>query len=423
MANDNDKEKTQNVPKLKAKAKDDDKQLMTNVIGQQPIDLADGGTGQLTRNQIYVVTGFKGNTTYIFSAATADDAREAIDDILSKLKPALKPGVSLTCQISLPSVQDGFHKNAKRKRPTLDYDDEEDTAARRSARRAREALWQQANQRDSGQRSGQDQGQTDDNSQRRPLCVGCKSDKHTLAECLKASADGYMKGCPLCNTMDHNAGDCLHPALKNNKLLSVRYFTNNRRNMPSFLDIKAWYPLVSKIIPQSDLRQDSQFPWTPEFTKSIVGCIDDLQRKVEEKGLGEVKLPVDPTVNGWSAVVAYHQRLEKDEKEKALAEARAKVVPLSDLQKAVVAFLAQETIGGYYRACRPPGRLRNLAGANEQHDASQRRPWDGNSRDGGSDDDDDNDDDDDDEDMDLRNLNKSRAKKLDMRAKSHASVL
>ncbi|KAF5577686.1 hypothetical protein FPANT_10289 [Fusarium pseudoanthophilum] len=345
MANDNDKKKSQNVPKPKAKNKDDDKQLTTNMNGQQPIDLTEGRTGQLTRNKIYAVTGFKGNTTYIFSAATADDAREATDAILSKLKPALKPGVSLTCEISLHSVQDGLDKNAKRKRPTLDYDDEEDTAARRSARRAREAaIWQQADQRDSGQQSGQAQGRTNDNSQRHPLCVGCKSDKHTLAECLKAGADGYMKGCPLCNTMEHNADNCPNPALKNNKLLSIRYFINNRRNMPSFLNVEAWYPLVNKNIHQSELRQDSQFPWTPEFTKSIVGCLDDLQHKVEKKGLGEVKLPVDPSVNGWSAVVAYHQSLERDEKEKALAKARAKVAPLSDLQKATVAFLGSSLV-------------------------------------------------------------------------------
>ncbi|KAG5802239.1 hypothetical protein H9Q74_013103 [Fusarium xylarioides] len=92
--------------------------------------------------------------------------------------------------------------------------------------------------------------------------------------------------------------------------------------MPSFLKIKAWYALANNNVPHRDLRQDSQFPWTPEFTKSIVGCIDDLQRKVEEQGLGEVKLPVDPS------------------KEKALAEARAKVTPLTPAQKALAAMMS-----------------------------------------------------------------------------------
>ncbi|KAF5708022.1 hypothetical protein FMUND_10795 [Fusarium mundagurra] len=478
MANDNDKKKSQNVPKLKAKDKDDDKQLTRragpqsgqhnspardarfgsvmeirprsslafttsqNVIGQQPIGLTDGRTGQLALNGVCVTTGFEGNTKYSFSAATANGAHEAFDAIVSELEPALKPGDFLTCEISLTNVQDWLDKNAKRKRPTTDYDDEEDTAARRSARRTREAaLWQQAVQRESGQGSGQDQGQTDEDSQRRHLCVGCKSEKHTLAECLKAGADGYMKGCPLCNTMEHNAGNCPHPALKNNKLLSIRYFINNRRNMPSFLNIEAWYPLVNKNIHHSDLRQDFQFPWTPEFTKSIAGCIDDLQRKVEEKGLGEAKLPVDPSVNGWPNVVAYHQSLERDEKERAMVEKAAAAFMASslvpdteptvpdeeDIDMAGNAQVASPPLPTEQSAAAPgpvPPEEEYLAHAMEHHDASQRRPWDDSSSDGDSDDDDD-DDDDDDEDMTLRNLKKSHAKlqaaKMAIRAQRRTS--
>ncbi|KAF5580050.1 uncharacterized protein FSUBG_13489 [Fusarium subglutinans] len=187
------------------------------------------------------------------------------------------------------------------------------------------------------QGDGQDQGHRPQKRQRRAYCVGCKSNEHRLDRCLKAGADGYMKGCPYCDTMDHNANACRHPDLLNDKSERAKYFVKFRRNMPSFLNIKSWYDLVNKNVHRSQLRENTEFPWTPEFTKSKAAQIDELQRRVDEKGLGGARLPVDPTVNGWSAVVAYCESLKREDQETALAETRARVVPLTDLQKALAA--------------------------------------------------------------------------------------
>ncbi|KAG5759641.1 hypothetical protein H9Q72_012230 [Fusarium xylarioides] len=480
MANDNDKKKTEKVPKPKGKDKDDSKQLTRragpqsgqhnssardasvggvmeirprnslalttsrNAIGQQQVGLTDGRTGQLAVNEMCVTTGFGGKTELGFSTDSRAGAYEVVDAITS----AQKPGEIVVGHLALTNVKDFIDKNFKRKRLVLDYDEDAELEARRSARRARDAAIRQlANQRESGQGSGQDQGRTDDNSQRRIRCVGCKSDKHTLAECLKAGADGYMRGCPFCDTMDHSAGNCPHPAFKNDKLLRVRHFVYYRRNMPSFLNTKAWYPLIKANVPQRELSGHSRFPWTPEFTKSMAGRIGQIQSEVDVKGLDKAYLPVDPSVKGWSAAVAYHQSLEKDEKEKALAEARAKVTPLSDVQKAAAAFLGSSLVpdteptvpeeedvdmAGNAQVASPPLPKEQsaapedvseyLAHAKKQHDASQCRPWDDISSDGNSDDDDD-----DEEDYALKKLKQGQARleaaKKTIRAKSHASVL
>ncbi|SCO18194.1 uncharacterized protein FFM5_11773 [Fusarium fujikuroi] len=448
MADDNNKnKKTQNDPKNKGKGKDDDKQLARragsqsgqhnssttkprndsvmrirprnalrfatsqDAIGQKHLALTDGLTGRFVENEMAVSTDFVGKTTIGFSANTPSGAHEAVDAIAQ----VQKEDEVIVGALTLTSKADFMAKNCKRKRLTLDRDEEAEFEARTAARQARRAAFlQHGDQQSSGQASGQDQGSPDDHSEERIRCVGCKSDKHTLAVCLKAGADGYMKGCPFCNTMDHSAGNCPHPALKDNKLLRLRHFVYDRRNMPSFLNVKAWYPLVRKHAQSKEAYH--RYPWTPEFTKSIAGRINEIQRRVDKNGPGGAKLPVDPSVKGWPAVLAYHEGLERQEKEKALAEARSKVAPLSELQKAAAAFLNASLVpetrvdepekvnkdvdmadnGQVVTAPEteepsatttavedepspepsPEPESEYLALAKEQHDASQLQPWD-----------------------------------------------
>lgn len=374
-------------------ANDNDKEKKTD----------DGHTGHAGYH-MSLTTGFRGNRTFRFSAETERGAHEAVNAVISAMKP---DDIFHSFSITLSNGDEFMDTNSKRKRLTLDHDDEADYKARKAARQVREAaLLQQGNQQNSGQGSGQDQGPSDDDPDRRIRCVGCKSDKHTLAVCLKAGADGYMKGCPFCNTMDHSAGNCPHPALKGNKLLRLRHFVFDRRNMPSFLNVKAWYPLVEKHARSREAHDG--YPWTPEFTKSIAGRINEIQHKVDENGPGGARLPVDPSVRGWPAVVAYRERLKRQEKEKALAEARAKAAHLSDLQKAAAAFMSSSLVpltrpdepplppkkqsaapARFKSELAPEAVSEHLGPPKEQHDVSQLPPW----LEIDSDDDDDDDDD------------------------------
>ncbi|KAF5983115.1 hypothetical protein FBULB1_3904 [Fusarium bulbicola] len=408
MANNNNNKnnKTQNVPKDKGKGKDDDKQLARragpqsgqhnspaqnntignlmkvrsrnslafetteDALGQKQLSLMNMGTNQVARNEMAAVSGYGHNTTIAFAA----DKPAGVAEVANAMGSTLLPDAGLP---------------------------------------------QQPNQQPSGESSGQDQGRDFSNSERRQLCVGCKSDRHVLAKCIKAGADGYMKGCPFCDTMEHGAGNCPHPALKDDKKLKVHESVFKRRNMPSFLNLKAWYPLVKANTERKDLAVHSRFPWTPEFTKSNAGRIDQLQRKIDE---GHGKYLVDPKVKGWAAVVAYHRSLETAEKEKTLAQARAKVAPLSDTQKAVAALLSASLVpetrpeepeqvirdvamaGNEQVGSSPPPEEQSttapkpsseptpeseyLALAKQQHDASQPRPWEEDSSDDNDDDDD-----------------------------------
>ncbi|RKL01415.1 hypothetical protein BFJ68_g5191 [Fusarium oxysporum] len=514
--NDDKKNQTQNHPGNKGKGKSDDKQStsgagsqsghhsssaqgakigsLMNIIprnslmfgtaeddvGQLGVGVVNRHTGQLARNKMCVST-FKGKSAITF---TSDD-RSALSEVLDVADQVKKPGQIFSGLITATDRKAFMDQNAKRKVIALE-DEDERIEAGRAIKRARASLLQQKkNQQSSGEQGirsqtqgdGQDQGRPLDKPQRQLFCVGCKSNKHRLDRCLKAGADGYMKGCPYCNTLKHSANNCRHPNLVRDKGKRIRQFVFNRRNMPSFLNFKTWFSLVKANIDPGD---EAHFPWTPEFTKSNSARIEQWQDTLDTKGFKSAELPVDPSVMGWSAVVAHSQSVARDEKEKGLAEARAKVNPLSDRQKAAATMLGSSLLpdlqvatpeqvkedvemAGNAPVESPPlpeeqsaaaARVEDesdvapvleqepvvvenesdlFAIAKEQHDVSHGRRWDEDDEDeeqesdSDIDGDEDDDEDDDEGDMALKLLQKREAEtevtKMAIRAKSHASEL
>ncbi|KAI7760698.1 hypothetical protein LZL87_007910 [Fusarium oxysporum] len=512
MTNNDDKKKqTQNDPENKGKGKSDDKQSTSgagsqsgqhnssaqgvnigdfmnitprnsltlstaeDAIGQLDIGGVNRHIGQLAMNKMCVST-CDGESTITF---TSDD-RAALSEVMDVVEQVRKPGQMVSGFITTTDIKTFMDKNAKRKVIALDDEDEERIEADRAIKRARVALLQQQkNQQSSGQQEirpqtqgdSQDQGRPLDKPQRQLFCVGCKYNKHRLNRCLKAGADGYMKGCPYCNTLKHSANNCRHPNLLKDKGKRIRQFVYNRRNMPSFLNFKNWFPLVNANVDPGD---DEHFPWTPEFTKSNAARIEQWQDTLDSKGFGAAKLPVDPSVNGWSAVVAHSQSIARDEKEKTLAEARAKVNHFSDAQKAVAKMLCSSLLpdlqvtgpeqikedvemAGNAPVDSPPLTEEQSAAASqvkgesdvtpvpeqepvtaenesdlfaiakEQHDVSHGRRWNGDDEDEEQESDSDSDSDDDEGDRALKLLQKREAEtevtKMAIRSKSHASEL
>ncbi|KAG5802238.1 hypothetical protein H9Q74_013104 [Fusarium xylarioides] len=169
---------------------------------------------------------------------------------------------------------------------------------------------------------GQDQGPRPQKRHRRVFCVGCKSYQHYLDTCLKAEADGYMKGCPFCNTLDHDASDC--GPIESDEEIFIQ-FVKKRACMPSFLNFDKWFSLAFDYHYDS-LTVHDRFSWTAEFTKSFADEIEGLQYALDTLGLeGEFRLPEDPKLAGWRAVQVYNDRRER-EKRKSLDALRETLV-------------------------------------------------------------------------------------------------
>ncbi|KAJ4262936.1 hypothetical protein NW762_006549 [Fusarium torreyae] len=161
---------------------------------------------------------------------------------------------------------------------------------------------------------GQDQGGSKvDAPERQRICSGCGSKTHDLARCLKAGPDGLMRGCPRCNVLGHTAAQCIR--LENHE--DKAYFLiTGRGNMPSFLDIATVGNVVRAVSKTGGQANGipEQFPWTPEFTKSLAPDIESLQNDLDRFGLDAdafngFKLPVDPDMKDWTAVQATCDRL------------------------------------------------------------------------------------------------------------------
>ncbi|SCO55385.1 uncharacterized protein FFMR_12541 [Fusarium fujikuroi] len=221
---------------------------------------------------------------------------------------------------------------------------------------------------------GQDQGYRPRKRQRRPFCVGCKSDQHYIDRCLKASDNGLMKGCPVCNTLEHSAEDCNSPRVLDDVDRTCE-FVYRRRNMPSFLTFESWYDLVRDNASPAPTNMD-RFPWTPEFTKSISAAIDDLQQKVNDLGLEDAKLPVDPSVNGWTAVKGHFNEkaptatMDQSEEPELPFTMTEEAPAQVESQSGVAPVPEQEPVTA------PTDEPSLFAVAKKQQENSRRRPWD-----------------------------------------------
>ncbi|KAH7254263.1 uncharacterized protein BKA55DRAFT_567298 [Fusarium redolens] len=387
MANKDDKKKqTQNDPKNKGKGKGFDKELTSRAgsqsgqhsssaqgakngsgtvskllkvvprntltlgsseskIGELGVGTVNQHTGALAKNQICLST-VNDNTAIVFNGDN-ESCLSQVADIASQVR---KEGQSVSGFLMMTDEKTFFEPGAKRKFLALDDmgDEKLEAAWARKQAKALPTTGQgdqqssgrgQADNRPKPKGDGQDQGRPYNKRQRRLFCVGCESDKHCLDTCLKAGDNGLMKGCPLCNTLDHQASNCRSGLLKVKKD-RVYQFVFKRRNMPSFLNFKSWFELVSANVRPTDREC---FPWTPEFTKSNAAHIEQLQNQLDTHGFRVTKLPVDPKLMGWTAVQAHYRSLVGEGKEKALAEARSKVTPLSDEQKAMAWMLRPNT--------------------------------------------------------------------------------
>lgn len=138
-------------------------------------------------------------------------------------------------------------------------------------------------------------------------CGGCGSKTHQLLQCLKAGPTGLMKGCPKCNTINHDIDGCIKM-----RDLKIRFqvLVMKRGHMPAFATKKLefhWatvfreWPVRQESFGQRR-KKDPRLPWTPEFTRQQGEAkIQEYQQKLDEDGFTGARLPADPATRDWDA--------------------------------------------------------------------------------------------------------------------------
>ena len=99
------------------------------------------------------------------------------------------------------------------------------------------------------------------------LCGNCSLPGHTLEHCVKQEVDGFVHGCPRCNTRLHDFDGCIHKNFR-----ELYYLVKSRDGRPPILTGKDYRYLPG-------FRTMDERPWTPEFSKKRLNYYKSYEYK------------------------------------------------------------------------------------------------------------------------------------------------
>ncbi|TGO30987.1 hypothetical protein BPAE_0002g00790 [Botrytis paeoniae] len=95
-------------------------------------------------------------------------------------------------------------------------------------------------------------------------CASCKDPTHQLGVCMICNDEGYMDGCPICNSLDHQFYECEKQDRAKNTVWN--YAVKMRNNKPP-LRLLQDHRLIEKF-GKITIKDESFSPWTAEFAKN-----------------------------------------------------------------------------------------------------------------------------------------------------------
>ncbi|ESZ89497.1 hypothetical protein SBOR_10118 [Sclerotinia borealis F-4128] len=98
-------------------------------------------------------------------------------------------------------------------------------------------------------------------------CARCSSDTHTFKDCVKCNKEGYMEGCPRCETLDHQYFEC---PIEIKRQEEYHYTRQCRRNRPPWR-LRKDHRDIRKMLNGQDISEPDDIPWTAEFSRKNVG--------------------------------------------------------------------------------------------------------------------------------------------------------
>ncbi|KAH8170272.1 hypothetical protein LIA77_10816 [Sarocladium implicatum] len=149
-------------------------------------------------------------------------------------------------------------------------------------------------------------------------CAHCGVKGHTLAICAWPADDGYVHGCPWCNTMRHTLKNCPHVPRNSNRnpLPPVLWFfgITCRGNKPPHADVPKWAELMRISESQGDglytgwIEPTDSFPWLPSTSRDF-----HRRGKAPWQDLNYVtalqRLPAEPATKDLECVRAQYHRI------------------------------------------------------------------------------------------------------------------
>lgn len=149
-------------------------------------------------------------------------------------------------------------------------------------------------------------------------CENCGSESHTLTRCAGPTDEaGYLRGCPLCDTMSHDLDDCPHlDGPRDRHLISrlhVRLLLHRRGRAPFYSEKMPWTKALLISLAWG-FSCPGPFPWSGEAAArrkgpveaDLEGCegleeVDPVTRSVEavEDAIRKGRVPDPGSLEGW----------------------------------------------------------------------------------------------------------------------------
>lgn len=99
------------------------------------------------------------------------------------------------------------------------------------------------------------------------ICGSCNTSGHTLENCIKQELDGFVHGCPRCNTREHNFDKCTYSGHKD-----LYFLVQLRNGLPPIRTEKDYRDLPG-------FNSIDDRPWTPEFSKKHLNSYRNYEYK------------------------------------------------------------------------------------------------------------------------------------------------
>ncbi|KAK3994503.1 hypothetical protein QBC44DRAFT_306358 [Cladorrhinum sp. PSN332] len=158
-------------------------------------------------------------------------------------------------------------------------------------------------------------------------CASCGRFGHKLHQCIKATNQGDVLGCPICNVLEHKIVNC--PTEPTDEKVWSWIGPGRARKPPFRVKGYSWQQLGFTF-----RHSDSGiFPWSVKFARQWTQANPDAW-KTFNYGVDDDTLPADPDTEHWGAVArdhthrrALHERKKRRDvakRQRKLAKTQAK---------------------------------------------------------------------------------------------------
>lgn len=143
------------------------------------------------------------------------------------------------------------------------------------------------------------------------LCGNCSQPGHGVRDCVEPGDDGFVHGCPVCNSGDHDSPEGCKQFWPTRLGGKLRWAINNRVNRPTLAAFSDWLSLFVEAKTVRLIPLPEKFPWSPAFALELAEDGSEPWVKFDYAMNDDKELPADPVTRDQKTVLKHKDLLYK----------------------------------------------------------------------------------------------------------------